>query len=87
MSDALRRFTSTKIVEAAPIHGYDADPSGRCTVIVQSMGGADSVIEVPRDFFAHGSPSMGDYYVRHADGYAEWASRRFFEESYREVAH
>lgn len=42
-------------------------------------------VDVKKDLIARGSPVVGDYYVKYADGYESWSPAAAFEEGYSRI--
>lgn len=74
----LQRYVSHKIVEAGKIQGTKFTVVGTLWQI--EVGGQQ--YDVPMDFCARGTPKIGDYLVRYADGYLSWSPAKVFEEGY-----
>lgn len=81
----MKKYRSHKVVEAAPILGYDnAGTSPKSHGVY--VGPCHLWTPVPADFFARGTPSLGDYLVRYQpDGYLSWSPKAVFEAGYAEM--
>lgn len=81
----LRKYRSHKLVDAAPILAW-FDPNAITAqgpnVTVGSNPDNVETINVPKDFFARGAPTIGDYLVRYEDGYLSWSPKKAFEDGY-----
>ena len=62
-----------------------SDEDAAKILTVQDANGAPCKVGVPRDFFARGMPTPGDYIVIYADGYKSWSPAKAFEEGYTRV--
>lgn len=83
----LAKWKSHKIVKAGRLfQRSDDDPSlSEVTLTVEDVNGAPCKVCVPRNFFARGAPTRGDYIVIYEDGYKSWSPAKAFEEGYTRV--
>lgn len=72
----MRKYRCHKVVEA----GVISEVVKEAFVIYTDNG--DEACGVPANFFARGTPQVGDYLVAYEDGYLSWSPKAVFEAGY-----
>lgn len=78
----MRRWQSHKIVEADDITDIVNTMATKAVVTEGASAMEAERHEVPDNFFARGTPQIGDYLVRYEDGYLSWSPKAAFESGY-----
>lgn len=76
--DTLPLYQCHKQVRAGEIGGLDFQDPSQVGLLI----GEHHRVNVSREWYKRHNPSLGDYYVQYADGYASVSPAKAFEDGY-----